>query len=512
MEGDLEANRLYAWVELAVRQRHCETDIISDSERAQLRFWEASLGPSLENGIVFFDVRRLVSLKREDGLYPQLASGPALRRRGNHMMLNNVERAHCHREGVAPADLSHLCLRVPAPFALLIASGRWTVLALTDDVNSARCGPFDVPWATLALNKPPCRVVYPQEGVQSFLDYQAIADAIRIAFRGAETEEERSRLSSLVVSAQAMADDSDPDVFRRRVMRSGPSMCPSRRRYRSDYLLKIFMTLSRLRGTTHLPPLFREVCTLMFSDSTLQHLDALISECAALVPSKSTISRARLLLDCSFLLWIRRYNASLLADGGCVRYLMADSSSQHGREFEATWLLTVKKGDLLAAVRAFDQLIALRKEFDESGVQENLEEDERLTALLEAYLCFRQAFPPLALGGGQGALSDKFHSVMLALFHVGAGVTPDTRVPTFIAFVRSIISCTGDAKQQKQQQKQKHKQHQQVTWAQNSAYLASSPSPSTLCFLGSNCRRPQRRRLSTRMMSGLRTSPQLSQR
>ena len=40
---------------------------------------------------------------------------------------------------------------------------------------------------------------------------------------------------------------------------------------------------------------------------------------------------------------------------------MADPSMQHAREFEAIWLLTVKKCDLLEALRMANQLIVLRR-------------------------------------------------------------------------------------------------------------------------------------------------------
>ena len=112
-----------------------------------------------------------------------------------------------------------------------------------------------------------------------------------------------------------------------------------------------------------------------------------------------------------------------------------------------------------------------RKTFDDSGVQENLEEDARLTALLEAILWNKQPLPPLSLASGMGALSDKFQTVMMALFLVGAGITSETRVSTYIAFVKSVIACTGDTrlqtkqKQQTRQEQTKHKQHKKATWA-----------------------------------------------
>ena len=242
---------------------------------------------------------------------------------------------------------------------MLLASGRWSTLALPDNIDNARCGPFDVPWGALERVTLPRTVLYPA-AVPDSHNYQEIADAFRIAFSGADTDAGRSRLAGLVASAQAIDDDADPFVYQRRVLLSGPAVGQNQLRYQSDFLLKVFMALSRMTGVVHLRPLFSEVADILFSPAMRQHLDELLAEAARTSPSSSTISRAKLLLDGAFILWTRRYNAQLLTEGGCDRYLMADSSSQHSREFEATWLLTVRKRDLLEALRALNRLIALR--------------------------------------------------------------------------------------------------------------------------------------------------------
>ena len=362
IEVDLAPNRLYALVELEVKGRFVNTDILSEAERIQVRFWESMLGPSLDNSLVLLNVRRLVPLKFIGGIYPELLEGPAKRRRGNHIELNQFEVAQCRVGCVAADDLSKLCIRVPAPYALLIASGRCTVVVLPDVVEAGFCtGAFKVPWDKLGLVDPPRKAGYAEGAVPSFENYQAIADVLRVAFQGAETEAERSRIAALVASMQALADDSDASVYQRRVLLSGPTQVVHHRRYRADFMVKVFMILSRTKSTTHLPHLLRDVAEIVFSATTLQHLEELIREGSRLAPSQSAISRCKLLFDGAFLLWMRQYNASLLSEGGAVGYLMADSSRQHAREFEAIWLLTVKKCDLLEALRMANQLIALRR-------------------------------------------------------------------------------------------------------------------------------------------------------
>ena len=73
------------------------------------------------------------------------------------------------------------------------------------------------------------------------------------------------------------------------------------------------------------------------------------------------------------------------AEGGCTRYLMSDSSMQHSREFEATWLLTVKNCDLSNGLLAANDLIDLEKDCDEHGNQVYEEEDELYPAWEECW-------------------------------------------------------------------------------------------------------------------------------
>ena len=231
IEVDLGPNRLYALVELEVKGRFVNTDILSEAERIQVRFWESMLGPSLDNSLVLLNVRRLVPLKSIGGIYPELPEGPAKRRRGNHIELNQFEVEQCRVGCVAADDLSKFCIRVPAPYALLIASGRWTVVVLPDVVEAGfRTRTFKVPWDKLGLVDPPRKAVYAEGAVPSFENYQAIADVLRVAFQGAETDAERSRIAALVASMQALADDSDASVYQRRVLLSGPTQVVHHRR------------------------------------------------------------------------------------------------------------------------------------------------------------------------------------------------------------------------------------------------------------------------------------------
>ena len=72
--------------------------------------------------------------------------------------------------------------------------------------------------------------------------------------------------------------------------------------------------------------------------------DELMAEKSTRIPSKSTISRSRFILDCSLML-VHRCD---LMSGPCKRYITWDSSPQHGRDYE--WaILTSIKSDVLSS-------------------------------------------------------------------------------------------------------------------------------------------------------------------
>ena len=438
---ELAVNRLYALVELHVRRRYAPTELLSAVERLQLHFWEAMYGKPMDNALVFFGINRVVPLKLADGSYPTLLDIQARRRRGNFVELNDVEVAQCCREGIVVEQICRVCLRVPAPYAVLVATERWSAIGLPDD--PAQLAALNVPWNVWALASPPQHVLYGGDR-HNPVAYQDVADALRLAFASATGNDERARLAELVRTTQAIANDANPDLYRRRVLFSGVGNDMRHARYDGMYTLKVFLIMSHLKASRMLPLIFRDVAELLFTDVTMQQLDALIEEASKLSMSPATISRAKVLFDGAFMLWTRRWNEQMLTEGGCSRYFMADSSMQHSREFEAVWLLTVRNSDLVTGLRAANELIGLSKELDEEGIQGTLEDDERLTEALRSILWNRQPLPPLGLGSGQGALKDKFHTVMSDFFLIGAGCSAETRVPVYRQFLESMVAGTGD--------------------------------------------------------------------
>ena len=363
---EVSPHRIYAFVRLEVRGRYTPLMLLEPEERAQLRFWEAALGRRLSQELCIFSVVEVVCLRRPGGGYFQFMNVMNLNRRGNVISLSELERdtlaGITHHDSAAAA---RIVIRVPAPYAVLLSQRRWRSFALPD-LSTAVPGtvPMSIPWGLLQEQVPACTAMQWQ-GAAAYLGretmMQEIADALRDGLSALPAEgPRRERAERLIVCAQAMADDTDVDGFKRRVLLSSPQSAGRATRYRTDYFLKVFLTAQNLKSCTSLPLVVKDVVNMLFSAPTAAVFGA-VAECASvLVPSKGQLSKSRVLIDGALCLFMRHLNARRLRQGGCIRYIMADSSMQHGREFEAVRMITLERAIIPKAFRAANRLINIR--------------------------------------------------------------------------------------------------------------------------------------------------------
>ena len=96
----------------------------------------------------------------------------------------------------------------------------------------------------------------------------------------------------------------------------------------------------------------------------LRHMvDDLVALAVKSMPSECLLSYYRVLLDGAFFLASRILNERLRLDGGATRYIMADSSMQHGHQFEVIQLQTISNRDLGEAFQLANALHRLRLAF-----------------------------------------------------------------------------------------------------------------------------------------------------
>jgi hypothetical protein len=117
---------------------------------------------------------------------------------------------------------------------------------------------------------------------------------------------------------------------------------------------------SALTTSTGLGNIFRDMVSACLPHGLKHMIKELVDSAARQMPSKTTVSRYRMVLDAAFMVWERKRNAALDASGGATRFLMCDSSMQHGSEFEGIVCLTIANRDLLPAFDIANKLVSMR--------------------------------------------------------------------------------------------------------------------------------------------------------
>ena len=183
-----------------------------------------------------------------------------------------------------------------------------------------------------------------------------------------------------------------------------------RGRYATCFLLQTVMFAMHLRNSaalslalqkafSMLPPVWRGALQDMLSQ--------------ALLPSPATISRSKLFIDVTFMLFMRTRVADLLKEGSCF-YLLLDSSPQGNQNWEMMEWCGVRGSCLQEVFRVFQDQMKL------SSVQPS---DLTRDQLQEAAACLdvirngqlHHVLPPVALGIRRASLLDKVHAVLHGL-------------------------------------------------------------------------------------------------
>ena len=194
-----------------------------------------------------------------------------------------------------------------------------------------------------------------------------IADALRV-FRVEQEEHGETvfdDLERLICSAQQAADELDMHTARGMYFETGKlglGKLKQHRRYKKIHLLRIMLLCASLKTSWRLAEVFRDVIDVLMPPHIKIMLQSLTNG-DHMIPDKATVSRYRSLLDGALMLFMRASNRQLAEGRGAVRYMLADSSMQHGTEFEAVLTLTVEKQHLVLGAHTVDELIDLRRFF-----------------------------------------------------------------------------------------------------------------------------------------------------
>lgn len=344
----------------------CEVELVSCFDRmsprgediaAQLQSWRFILGEDLHGSAYVFRVHRMAALDRPQAMQ-HLGT---VRFRGLACQLEGGQSRHlCNlfasgRPAWLPDPPPSETLRAPRPFCEAVANQQWYSLLLPHFPWRARGGasgvvisfrtllitPGEVPQLTSR------RATSESSGTASLTSAMVarIGDALRAHASALDSQSEEGQvqfeaLEECVAVLDTVEQELDPITFLKSIReldgKAGSALSEHGRniQYKVSFIVKAMMMADMLRSSDNLADAIAQGVGILLPPSLRQPFTELLDNARTVFPTKPTISRWRALIDGAFMLHCRRDSLqSSLSEGG-VSYLMADSSMQHGRDFE----------------------------------------------------------------------------------------------------------------------------------------------------------------------------------
>ena len=217
----------------------------------------------------------------------------------------------------------------------------------------------------------------------------------------------------------------------------GPQGRTHRAQYKVAFLIHAVVMSQMLKNSERFKDVLLQAIQMVLPPVVREPFLHSVKSLSILNPTKGQLSRWRFLVDGSLCLYNRR-RALAGNRGKMVRSLMADSSSQHGREFEHMIVLEVPVAELTRLLAAASDLVLLCRGSD-IGIEgdETPEEHQKLMGYLRTHLVFRN-LPLVVLGTGL-TLRHKFRAVMHGLWLEMASSGQELQ-----SAVSSFVSTTSD--------------------------------------------------------------------
>ncbi|CAK9029029.1 Uncharacterized protein (Fragment) [Durusdinium trenchii] len=313
-----------------------------------------------------------------------------------------------------------LALRMAPQHAFLCSKGISKYIVLPDLPHRHKIGgsrSLFLNWQLLGLGKPPpCPLSSSFEDQKLEMNKavaQQIGDVLKTFGKTLDVSDdfdlvEYGHVLQLVRVMNNMQEQLDPvyfhkackDLQHRAAVTSLDGQVRRKLKYKVIWLLQVLLLADCLWNSAKLKAVVSKAIELVVPPLFIKVFREALRDSALLVPHKGTLSRWRLLLDGGFMLWCREKNKA----GQYLRWMMTDSSTQHGRSFQLTTMLSLKAA---SAQRAL------------------------LCAHEQIYLWY--------LGGTGGTLPQKFHAVLHSLFLEAGSSESD-----LARYCSEICSCTTD--------------------------------------------------------------------
>ena len=180
-----------------------------------------------------------------------------------------------------------------------------------------------------------------------------------------------------------------------------------RGQYATSFLLQTVMFAMHLRNAAALSVSLRKAFALLppVWRNLVQESLTLIS-----LPSAATVSRAKLFLDVTYMLYMRGHLKALL-DAGSVFYLLCDSSPQRNQNWEMMEWYGVKGSCMLEVFQTFQEQMKLKHVPLAEITREQLQEAVgRADVIRDAQI--HHILPPVALGVRRATILHKIHAIL----------------------------------------------------------------------------------------------------
>eukprot|EP00971_Amphidinium_carterae_P089089 1763200-Amphidinium_carterae.1 len=384
-EGNLRANHIFGIVRLTQVSAYDLLKVYSQGAELQLEFWRHIVGNHVKQYV--FDVGETwglpeavplmeISDRKLRGFFVTLEAGQAER------LWSSVPDGLRALSAVVP----ELALRVPPQYAELLIRKLFDVVAIPHMERESKKGrggsqTLHINWQLLPqeLSQPPLPPQYdtslPQHLELTKDSAKEVANLLKglaseacsaatAAIDDDELEMRRLNLLQLVHLMTLVAEELDPHHFqglcrdmrqRARLIAAHGDSIPHRRvKYNVIWLIQVMIMSDCLRDASNLQPVILMSLRMVLPSSLHSIIQSTLSDQNIMTPDPSTLSRWRLLLDGAFMI----YRRAELSENH-LRWMMSDSSTQHGRSFQLTSVLSLCKSDAGRALRAANELVHL---------------------------------------------------------------------------------------------------------------------------------------------------------
>ena len=380
-----EANMILGMIEITGVAPHDFMELYSSSEQVQMHFWSAILDTVDKEDIqmYFFSMTApcmlehpapllQISDRKLRGVVSQLEAGQAER------LWEQLPEAY--RSLHADKDPPTVALRLAPQHAMLCLLKHWP-RACVPNVSSPKSQKkgtgsktLYIDWSLLGIRPATLQRQYEALATSAPLSLDTdtslqVADALRrcahLLLSQPSTDdfllEEHTHIVRLTAFMTDLSEQLDSNYFAKacKDMKNRVSLNDSARKsfkYNIMWLVQVLMMSDCVRDASQLTDLVLQTIRMVLPPVLREGFERAIQEEKAFcLPHKGTISRWRCLLDGAFMIWHRKRNR----DEPFLRWMMSDSSTQHGRTFQLMGVLSLAERSARQAVLQANEMINL---------------------------------------------------------------------------------------------------------------------------------------------------------